>query len=298
MLEVSASWLGVPMMIGDRVLGVIHIYHLENEYEYGGNDLEILQVLANLAAIALHNAALFRVMREAQKKNIAAGRLATVNAVASGFVHRMNNVAGTIPVRVVLIKELLDQDDVNYAKTVHYLEAISEDVDGILKTAQTIKTSKTEESLELVDVDTLVSTALQRIVTPSHITICNRCDGNLPQVLVFSGQLIDTLENLIRNGIEAIDGSGTVTIMCRASVNDSQEWVMIGVEDTGHGIAPADLDRIFDLFYSTKSGGMGFALWRARTLVESLGGRIEVSSEPGKGTIFTIFLPVEKEAQK
>ena len=303
--HLPASWIGVPMMVGERMLGVIAVYHPTQDYVYSKDDLEILQTMANLAAIALDNVALFeekdlaiRSLREAQKKNIAAGRLIVANTIAAEFVHRMNNIAGTIPVRVGQIRELLDPSDVNYTKMVRYLDVINQDIDGLLKTAQAIKASKTEEPLEMVDIGTLVSTALKRIPAPADIAIHDKCDKNLPQVLVFSGQLVDTLENLIRNSIEAIDGSGSVTITCGTLVKDSQEWVMVRVEDTGHGIAPADLDRIFDLFYSTKPGGMGFALWRARTLVESLGGRIEVSSELDKGTIFTIFLPVEKEAQK
>jgi len=300
-IEGTQSEMATPLIQHGKVIGVLNVEDTSKN-AFDQDDADLFELLAEEVVIAIQNAALFeekdlaiRSLREAQKKNIAAGRLTVVNTMAAGFVHRMNNIAGTIPVRVEQIRELLDPSDVNYTKMVGYLGVIDQDVDGLLKTAQAIKASKTEEPLELVDVGTLVSTALQRIVTPSRITVCNRCDGNLPQVLVLSGQLVDTLENLIRNGIEAIEGSGAVTITCGALVKDSQKWVIVGIEDTGHGISPTDMDRIFDLFYSTKPGGMGFALWRARTLVESLGGRIEVSSEPGKGTTFTILLPVERE---
>jgi signal transduction histidine kinase len=305
-----ASWLGVPMMAGEKVLGVIATYHSMRDYVYSGDDLAILRGMANQAAVAIDNARLTygleqaveertRQLREEQEKNIAIGRLAAVNTVVAEFVHRMNNIAGTIPVRVELIRELLDTSDPRYPKLAKFLDAISEDVDGILRAAEDIRLSTvTTEPLELVNVGTLVSTAIKRIAVPSSISVYSNCAQDLPPVLVFSGPLVNALENIVRNSIEAIEGSGSVTIVCRTLVAENQEWIAIDVEDTGRGIPPGDLPKIFDLFFSTKPGGMGFALWRAKTLVESLGGKITVSSEVGKGTVFTIFLPVAKEVKK
>lgn len=298
----SASWLGAPMVIKDRTLGVIAVYHPTESHVYDKDDLKILQTIACQAAIALDNTALLeekeqvlRLLREEQAKSIAAGRLAAVNAVAAGFVHRMNNVAGTMPVRVMQIKELLSPDDFNYSKIVHYLDAINEDADNILRMALTIRLPGTDESLELVDVDILISTAIQRIAVPPGITVDTKCNKDLPPILAFSGQFVDVLENLIRNGVEAIDDSGAVTVEGRTLMTDSQEWVAIEVKDTGRGIPSENLHRIFDLFFSTKPDGMGFALWRAKTFVESLGGRIDVSSAVGNGTTFTILLPVQQK---
>ena len=301
---VWASWLGVPMIVGERVLGIITIYHPAQDHVYGEDDLEILQAIADQAAIALDNVRLskeqeqvLRSLREEQKRSRAAERLAAVSTVAAGFVHRLNNVAGTIPVRVEQIKEMLDPDDPRYPKINHFLDAINKDIDGILRTARAMRVSTgITEPLESVSVALLISSAVERIAVPAGVTICIRCDEDLPEVLVVSGKLIDALENLIRNGIEAIESSGSVTITGRMLVEDGQDWVAIEIEDTGRGISPKDLPRIFDMFFSTK-GGMGFGLWGARALIESLGGKITVSSEVGKGTVFTIFLPVAKSRQ-
>ena len=305
-IQGTRSEMATPLIKHGKVIGVLNIEdQLENAFDQ--DDEELFKLLAEQVVIAVQNAALFeeknqalRSLREEQRRNIAAGRLAAVNAVAAGFVHRMNNVAGTIPVRVMQIRERLDPNDPECSKIVRYLDAITEDVDGILRTAQAIMSSTpTAEPLELVDVGVLVSTAIQRIAVPPGIAIYDKCDKALPLVLVFSGQMVDTLENLIRNGVEAIEDSGSVTIVGRILVKEAEKWTAIEIEDTGRGIPPTDLPRIFDLFFSTKPGGMGFALWRARTLVESLGGRIEVSSEMGKGTTFTILLPaVEEQGQR
>jgi signal transduction histidine kinase len=172
------------------------------------------------------------------------------------------------------------------------MDAIIEDSQSTLNIARVIKAPDLDaEILELVEIDTLVSTAIQRIVIPPGIEVHNKCEQNLPQILALSGSLVDALENFIRNGLEAIDRSGSVTVVARKLVKEAQEWVAVQVKDTGRGIPPEDLPEIFELFFTTKPGGMGFALWRANTLIESLGGSIEVSSEVGKGTSFTILLP-------
>ena len=152
--QILASWLGVPMRVGEKVLGVIAVYHPTRDYVYSGDDLEVLQVIANQAAIALENVALaeetdraLRALREEQEKHIAAARLAAVNTVTAGFVHRMGNIAGTIPVRVEQIRELLNPTDPKYPRLIHFLNAISEDVEGILKTARAIQSSTTMEPL-------------------------------------------------------------------------------------------------------------------------------------------------------
>ena len=292
------SELATLILDGEDLLAVLNVEDSVVD-AFDEEDARWLEDLAVRAVIAIRAVQAIEDLRQEQWKRLAAGRLAAVNAVAAGFVHKMTNVAGTTPVRVELIKELLDPSYPEYSKIMHYLDAINEDVDGILRTTKAIKSTATAtEPLELVNVDILVSTAIQKIAQPPGIVIRNKCREDLPLVFAFSGQLVDTLENLIRNGVEAIETSGSVTIVGKTLVTENQQWVAIEVKDTGHGIPPTDLPRIFDLFFSTKPGGMGFALWRARTLVESLGGRIDASGKVGKGTTLTILLPVPKEVQR
>ncbi|MBM3175553.1 MAG: GAF domain-containing protein, partial [Chloroflexi bacterium] len=296
-LSDTRSELAVPLFVEGQLVRILNVEHKEVR-GLDEQDQELLISFANLAAGVIQNVRQYEALREEQRKTRAAARLTAMNAVAAGLVHRLTNVAGTIPVWVRQTSELLDPSDPKYSRVVHLLDAINKDVDGILATAQAISSStEATEPLELVDVALLVSSAIKRIAVPAGITICDKCGEDLPKVLVFSGKLIDTLENVIRNGIEAIDGLGSVTIVGRALTEEDHDWLTLSVEDTGRGIAPEDLPKIFDLFYSTK-GGMGFGLWGSKALIESLGGKIAVSSEVGKGTTFTVFLPLEKEAQR
>jgi signal transduction histidine kinase len=97
------------------------------------------------------------------------------------------------------------------------------------------------------------------------------------------------LVNLIANALDAVDRSGKVEIAATAEDND----VLITVSDTGHGIAPDDLRRIFEPFYTTKGRGKGTGLGLAicRQLTAALGGTISVQSQPGQGSTFYVRLP-------
>ena len=94
--------------------------------------------------------------------------------------------------------------------------------------------------------------------------------------------------NLVQNSIDATPASGTIRLFM---YNENGEAV-IDVSDTGCGIAPENLNRIFDLYYTTKSHGTGMGLGVCHRIVTEHGGRISVDSEINKGTTFSIYLPI------
>lgn len=100
------------------------------------------------------------------------------------------------------------------------------------------------------------------------------------------------IENLVVNGVDSLgNGPGTVIVRAAAESGDDGRSVVITVSDTGSGIAPDELERIFDDFHTTKAHGTGLGLSIVRRLVADMGGRIRVDSEPGRGTTFRIELP-------
>ena len=102
------------------------------------------------------------------------------------------------------------------------------------------------------------------------------------------------IENLVVNALESLPtGEGRVTVRTAAAQASEDHRVTITVADTGAGIPPDAVDRIFDDFYTTKERGTGLGLSIVRRLVTDMGGRIRVQSEPGRGTMFTVDLPIE-----
>jgi len=75
---------------------------------------------------------------------------------------------------------------------------------------------------------------------------------------------------------------------------DDHEWIQLSIQDSGVGIPPADMDKLFDPFFSTKDGGIGLGLSISHRIIDQHHGKIEVESAPGKGTRFTIWLPIEQ----
>jgi signal transduction histidine kinase len=105
-------------------------------------------------------------------------------------------------------------------------------------------------------------------------------------------QITQVLINLMRNAAESMPNGGEITISSRRN-GDMAE---IAVKDTGTGIPPEVMDRIFSPFFTTKPNGTGLGLAVSRKIVDDHGGRMSVSSKRGEGTVFTISLPIRKEA--
>jgi signal transduction histidine kinase len=122
-------------------------------------------------------------------------------------------------------------------------------------------------------------------------------EPDLPALVIDPSALRRILENLIRNARESLpDGGGTITVSGGKMVDEFGEPALaIRVIDTGCGISPEALTTIFDDFYTSKPAGSGLGLSNVRRLVADLGGQVQVASEPGRGSTFTLVLPLETE---
>jgi signal transduction histidine kinase len=112
----------------------------------------------------------------------------------------------------------------------------------------------------------------------------------LPRVFADREEMRMVLVNLCGNGVEAMPRGGRLVLRLRAAAGPPAE-VLLEVEDTGIGIPPEDVPRLFDPSFSTKTRGTGLGLAIVRRAVEDAGGRVEVRSEPGRGSVFTVRIP-------
>jgi len=131
------------------------------------------------------------------------------------------------------------------------------------------------------------------LLAPNRILLETGFGQGLPNVMIDRHMIEQVLMNLVLNAVQAMKDGGV--LMIRTSVVEGV--CLIEVHDTGSGIAPAVLQRIFDPFFSTKSEGEGTGLGLSVSLgiVERHGGRILVNSEVGRGTTFTLCLPVSRD---
>jgi len=129
-------------------------------------------------------------------------------------------------------------------------------------------------------------------VTPEaermHVTVRAECPRDLPELNADAAMLRQALLNLALNACQAMPEGGTLRITCRPTSNGRVE---IEVEDTGVGIPPEHLQKIFDLYFTTKEKGSGIGLSMVYRIVQLHDGEIEVQSTPGRGTRFTLVIP-------
>ena len=114
-------------------------------------------------------------------------------------------------------------------------------------------------------------------------------ESNLPKIMADEGQLKQIFMNLIKNAGEAMPDGGMLTF----HAHRNGEMVQVEISDTGQGITPENQERLFKQFFTTKERGYGLGLFIVHSIVVRHGGTIEVKSEVGKGTTFTLRLPIE-----
>ena len=130
---------------------------------------------------------------------------------------------------------------------------------------------------------------LESSLQENHITLAMQLDPNVPQVQFDPLLLRQVLLNIAKNGIEAMPAGGTLTF----TSGRDHDRVLVRISDSGEGIPPDIIDKIFQPFYSTKPKGSGLGLAISQTIVTAHQGEIRVKSQPRQGTDITVFIPVE-----
>ena len=137
--------------------------------------------------------------------------------------------------------------------------------------------------------------ALQRYPVPASVSLSVDIPKDLPAVQVDPSQITQVVGNLVINACQAMEQGGELKISARIFVNEDKPQVQIGLKDTGAGILPENMSKLFEPLFTTKAKGIGLGLAICKTLVEGNEGHIEVQSTPGQGSEFTIYLPIAKE---
>jgi signal transduction histidine kinase len=116
-------------------------------------------------------------------------------------------------------------------------------------------------------------------------------EEGLPYISVDPGQMKQAFFNLIKNAVQAMGQGG----LLRITFGLTDRFLAVAFHDNGPGISPRDLSSIFEPYHTTKSGGSGLGLMIVQRIIRDHGGEIEVTSEPEKGTVFTVFLPLDEQ---
>ena len=233
-----------------------------------------------------------RLLNDTRLDNASKVRLATLGQLAAQLAHEigtpLSSVSGHIQLALLqrdlpaVLRERLDV-------SAREIERISKIVRDYLDSTRPLEPERSptaipkllEEAVELV----------QGVAPGKRVAVTWRVDAALGELVTDPGLLRQIVVNLVSNALDAVDKNGRIEIAARPIADD----VLISVRDTGHGIPPDDLRRIFEPFYTTKGRGKGTGLGLAicRQLTAALGGAISVESAPGQGSTFTVRLPMQ-----
>lgn len=245
---------------------------------------------SEVAELAREFNSMARAIEERERELVRSERLAAVGKLSAMITHEIRNPLSAIGLNA----ELLDDELAGNAEGRALCQAIHKEVDRLTAITEEYlsfgKLPKPKIASEHVNalVDALAS-FVREDLAHKQVELAVELADNDPIALVDSAQLRQCLVNLVRNATEAVSAKGGGKVTLRT--HRAGDRVVIEVEDTGVGIAPEVLPRLFDTFFSTKEGGSGLGLALTQQIVKDHGGDLAVESIVGKGTTFTVSIP-------
>jgi len=236
-----------------------------------------------------------RERKRMEEQRLKLEKLATMGELATMVGHDLRNPLQSIEnATYYLNNELpfLSPSLPNLQKTMEMLRIINDSVnyaDKIIRDLQDFSATK-KPILEKTDINAIVEETLLQVEAPENVILRTEL-GHLPEIRVDKDQIKRVFLNLTINGIQAMENEGTLTV----STKKTGGFVEISFKDTGVGMSKENMEKIFTPFFTTKAKGIGMGLPICKKFVDAHGGSIEVESEVGKGSTFTVKLPIQQE---
>jgi GAF domain-containing protein len=288
---IQPSWLGVPMVVGDHVLGVIALNHREKEFVFDEQDLQVVSSIASQAATALVNARLYS---EARGEALALKQLGTLGVAMAALQHRINN---TLNIIIPNVSRLRERVDLNDSTIVEILDIIERNVQYTSKVVSRIQDPLKEVDIEDLNINAIIQDVATRLETgwklqPSQplTKIILDLDDSIPLIRGLSGQIAEVFNNLLDNAHKVMPMGGVI----RVSTSRIDNVIYSRVIDSGSGIPDSIQERLFKkpVPSSKSGGGAGLGLWLSQLMLQSIGGEISIETSDSSGTTMRVMIPV------
>lgn len=298
----------LPIKIGERILGVVNLYVNEGHCRNQQEEAILEAIVSSLAGVIARKEAETAIRRlnesleekveersrqlvEAQEALVRKEKLAMLGQLAGTVGHELRNPLGIINNAMFYLKTVLSDSG---AAVNDYLDIIRDEVDRSNRIiADLLDFSRVRKPEVLaVPVAVLVHDSVSRCFVPGEVSVRMDLPGKLPEVVADPFQMTQVLQNLVSNAVQAMPEGGILTI--RAEEDRDAGTVKIAVADSGAGISPEHMKKLFQPLFTTKARGVGLGLVVSQALAESNGGRLEASSPPGAGATFTLTVPAAR----
>ena len=311
----AGSEMCVAIRDGSKILGILDV-ESSSRNAFTHNDFMALESLAGILASVITSADQYQrlqvtidqlrsmqvelnermeAQRSAENRLIQAAKLAAVGEMAAGIAHELNN-----PLTSVMgFAELALGETTETSNTRKDLEMVVREsvrardvVRRLLDFARQSESTRANASLNEVVEDVV---ALSRhLIHTSGVELTLELKKDLPWVSMDANQIKQVLLNLVHNALQAMPDGGEMEISTSSIQRNNRDGVLVSVRDTGVGISALDQSRIFEPFFTTKGdqGGTGLGLSVTYGIVTDHSGQIDVESQPGKGSIFKVWLPL------
>jgi len=301
-------WLGVPLKTRNEIIGVMTVQSYHDPMCYDQTDMDVMVSVADQVAIAVERKQAEAEKAELETRNRQLQKAESLGRMAGAIAHHFNNQLQVIMGNLEMAMDALSRDD-------PAVQCLNEAMKAVLKSAEVSsrmlaylgQAPGKKESQDLSEVCRQSVTLLQASA-PKGMTLKTGFPSSGPVIRANAGQLQQILANLVTNAWEAAGkNQGTIGLTVKtvsqenipASNRFPIDWqpresvyACLEVADEGHGIPGRDIEKLFDPFFTTKFTGRGMGLPMVLGIVRTHGGVIAVESEPGRGSVFRIFLPV------
>jgi signal transduction histidine kinase len=285
-LELFHGETVVPIFVDGRLSLLIILGEKLSGDMFTSEDINLLNTISNQTAIAIKNAGLY-------KDKIHSERLASIGMMSATFAHEVRNPLTSLKTFAQLMPEKYNDEEfrTTFSKIV---EGEIEKIDGLIGDLLDFSTEKKASRVNNFDLVDLVDETINYVkgkfdFEQKNITVEKKYKESEINMSGDATNLRQAFVNIITNGCQAMNGNG----LLRVEIDQNRRNVDIAITDTGKGIHPDDVSKIFDPFITTKEVGVGLGLAISKRIVEDHKGKIIVKSELSKGSTFTISLPVQ-----
>jgi signal transduction histidine kinase len=295
-LELLNGSVVLAILGEEQLLGMLVLRDERLREAYSSEEIELFRGVAASMGVTLQNSQIYERMKERD-------RLAALGQMAAGLAHEIRNPLGSIKGAAQFLQPL--EGSKNDSSTREFLDIIVEEVDRLNKiVSQFLDYARPYRGdpspLDANDVVRKTINLIEKERGGSRVEIITTLLDGLPQVRADAQQLRQVFLNLTINALDAMPEGGKlqVSTSLRRSTRRgaAAAFLEIRFRDDGIGIPPADLRNLFIPFFTTKEKGTGLGLPISQRIIENHGGTIEVRSQPGSGSTFTVLLPVEADA--